>query len=89
MEIKTKIYSGVFTNRCTFEPLNKNTDKNEAGKFGVRCHSDITTFFLRLFCCGDKLIDVKNSSGKVIHLNKGSLDNWIDKHLHYTVKKWI
>ncbi len=82
MEIKNKIYSGVFSNRCVFEPFSKETDKNAKGKEGVRCYSVITSFFIKIFGFQDKLINIKGSNGKILHLNKRSLDNWLTRHFN-------
>jgi hypothetical protein len=77
MEIHAKIHSGVFSQRCIFENDNYKNDKK---KPGIRCYSNITSFFLKLFGLGNKIIDIKIDNKKTIHLNKSSLQKWLSKH---------
>ncbi len=51
------------------------------GKVGIRYHNKCTAFFLKLFCCGDKIETVQGKNGESIYLNKASLQHWRAHHL--------
>lgn len=59
--------------RLCFEGIE---EKERDGKKGIRFHSNVTAFFLRLI--GKKnIVDIKDVTGRVYHLNRESLSNWI------------
>jgi hypothetical protein len=61
-------------NRLVFEGV-----KETSAKRGIRFHNAITAFFLRLFF-KKKIVDVKDIDGKIYHLNRGSLSDWLIVH---------
>ncbi|MGK5595287.1 MAG: hypothetical protein ACSNEK_08025 [Parachlamydiaceae bacterium] len=50
-----------------------------SSKKGIRYHNSITAFFLKLFCF-KKIVNIQDARGKIYHLNRGSLSNWLIKY---------
>lgn len=69
------IFNPIFgESRLAFEGIQ---ELKESKKIGIRFHGIIATFFLKIL---GKTIDIEDITGKVYHLNRGSLVNWLDKH---------
>jgi hypothetical protein len=78
----TKITQGS-EDRVLLESFTEGTDKNaQNGKIGIRCHSGITAFFLKMFAwmIGQKVVEITTTEGKVYSLNKNSFDQWRARH---------
>lgn len=61
----------AFQTRLTFEKVTE----APSSKPGIRCHSSILACVLRIF--SNKVVDIRDVDGKVYHLNRSSLSNWI------------
>ena len=67
-------------------PLNTSNaecEDKKTGKKGIRTHNEISNFFLNLLSpLGiKKVVNVTDvATGKVIHLNRESLNKWLDRH---------
>lgn len=72
--IQCKVIADPFfgESRLNFVGITEPSDSKQ----GVRFHNRIVAFFLRLF---GKIIDIKDVTGKVYHLNRNSLINWCKK----------
>ncbi|KAF3363102.1 hypothetical protein PHSC3_000287 [Chlamydiales bacterium STE3] len=64
-----------FKSRLVFEGI----EEPLSSKRGIRHHSFLVSIILRIFCT-KKIVDIKDIDGKVYHLNRGSLSNWLKKH---------
>lgn len=58
-------------------PSEEGEVKADSQKKGIRFHTAITAFFLRLF---GKIVDIRDCWGHVYHLNRGSVTQWIKAH---------
>lgn len=72
-------------------------------KPGIRYHNFIVAFILRLFS-DKKIVDVRDIDGKIYHINRGSLSNWLTRNhadligtskngmlnvTEYTMRDWL
>ena len=69
--------TGFFSiqNRLTFE----GTQETPSSKQGIRYHNFIIAFILRIFS-DKKIVSIKDIDGKIYHINRGSLSDWLRKN---------
>jgi hypothetical protein len=73
------VNNGLFKeSRFFFDEFDVNNDINPStNKAGIRCHHVICALILKIF---GKIEEIKTSEGKIFYVNKGSLDNWKNRH---------
>ncbi len=62
-------------NRLNFEGV----EEMLSSKQSIHYHSFIVAFILRLFS-DKKIVDIKDINGKIYHLNRSSLSNWLRRN---------
>lgn len=67
------ITNSLLESRLTFDGVK---ESNASKKQGIRFHNDLTAFFLKIF---GKTVDIQDVTGKIYHLNRGSLIGWMEK----------
>lgn len=69
--------TGFFSiqSRLTFEGV----QEISSSKHGIRYHNFIVAFILRFFS-NKKVVDIKDIDGKIYHMNRGSLSDWLRRN---------
>lgn len=68
-----------------FTPLNPSNAElkdRETGNIGIRTHNKVSSVFLGLLSCmgNKKVVNIRDATGKMVHLNRESLNKWLIRH---------